>query len=492
MNRLNSAPSRRMAAVCVLSVGCVLGLLSCSKEPERHDAAHIPLAPKPELGNKEITPAAVPVVTKPASGNEAKEPSPVASSKTAEVVVGKNVGNDAGLLHRGAADKSWQPVMKNENLHAGDLLVGLYRGAIESSNGAVRLALYDDFDREAPLPILEPAVRLRGSKGFDLDFSLERGLVHLINQKKEGTARVRVWIQDHPVEVTLEKPGTCLGLIVFGRWAKGARFATKPGPKDVPIIDVIALAIQGDSLLKGPLNEYRLEPPPGPALISRSNREDEELEPPQELQKLPEWAFPEKIDTERGKKVEAQVDQFRQLVLRRSLDAAIEEYLKSDDPVRRGIALVILGATDDLPRLGQVLRRAKDPETWDFAVMILRHWMGRGPGQDQKLYQGMLAGQKVKPSQVATILQLLHSFSDADLALPETYETLIAYLDHDELAVRGLAHWHLYRLVPAGRKIGYNPLAPKEEREKAIKEWQKLIPAGKLPPASTPEKSPGC
>ena len=414
-----------------------------------------------------------------------------AADPASGVVVGKSVGEDAALLHREDANKPWQPVMKNEQVHAGDLLVGLFHGAVESSDGAVRLALYNDFDRDTPLPVLEPAVRLRVPKGYDLEFSLERGLVNLINQKKEGAARVRVWIQDHSAEVTLEKPGTRLALLVFGRWAKGARFTLKPGPKDVPIVDVMALAVQGESLLKGPLNTFRLIPPPGPALIHRSSREEEEQEPPQILEKLPEWAFPEKVDTERGKEVETQVNQFRQLVLEKSLDAALEEYLKSDKPVRRGIGLVLLGATDDLPRLAQVLRRAKEFETWNFAVIILRHWLGRGPGQDQKLYQGMLAGKKVKPSQAATIVQLLHSFSDADLSLPETYQTLIAYLNHDELAIRGLAHWHLYRLVPAGRKIAYNPLAPREEREQAIQAWQKLVPTGQLPSSPKSEaKSP--
>lgn len=81
-------------------------------------------------------------------------------------------------------------------------------------------------------------------------------------------------------------------------------------------------------------------------------------------------------------------------------------------------------------------------------------------------------------------MNLLHSFSDADLALPETYETLIAYLDNEDLAIRGLAYWHLYRLVPVGQKIGYNPQAPKAERQQTIQEWQKLIPKGKLPPAT--------
>jgi hypothetical protein len=79
-------------------------------------------------------------------------------------------------------------------------------------------------------------------------------------------------------------------------------------------------------------------------------------------------------------------------------------------------------------------------------------------------------------------VQLLHSYGDKELARPETYETLIDYLAHEKLAVRNLAYWHLYRLVPDGRKIGYDAMAAKEARDRAIEQWRKLVPPGKLPP----------
>jgi hypothetical protein len=75
---------------------------------------------------------------------------------------------------------------------------------------------------------------------------------------------------------------------------------------------------------------------------------------------------------------------------------------------------------------------------------------------------------------------LLHT--PFDPKAPETYETLIAYLRHDKQPVRELAKWHLDRLAPAGRSIPFDAAAPPEEREKAYKEWKKLIPDGKLPP----------
>ena len=112
-------------------------------------------------------------------------------------------------------------------------------------------------------------------------------------------------------------------------------------------------------------------------------------------------------------------------------------------------------------------------------MLALRHWLGRGPGQDLKLYNVLVKEAKVPEAEAETIVQLLHSFSAADLAEPETYETLVDYLGHDRLAIRALAYWHLSRLLPAGRQFGYDPLAPEAARDKAVAKWQTLIPKRK-------------
>jgi hypothetical protein len=80
-----------------------------------------------------------------------------------------------------------------------------------------------------------------------------------------------------------------------------------------------------------------------------------------------------------------------------------------------------------------------------------------------------------KPAQAAGVMQLLHSFGDAELAHPELYTTLVKYLDSGVLGIRGLAHWHLVRLVPKGKNIDYNPHDPKDKREKARDDWKKLV-----------------
>jgi hypothetical protein len=95
--------------------------------------------------------------------------------------------------------------------------------------------------------------------------------------------------------------------------------------------------------------------------------------------------------------------------------------------------------------------------------------------------------RQMKPVHAETVVQLLHSFDEAALKNPETYETLITYLDHERLGIRGLAYWHLRRLVPEGEKIGYDPLADKAARAKAIEAWKELIPEGKVPKKPNPE-----
>jgi len=119
---------------------------------------------------------------------------------------------------------------------------------------------------------------------------------------------------------------------------------------------------------------------------------------------------------------------------------------------------------------------------WDNAVVVLRGWIGRGPGQDMILYQRLIDKRNYTPNQASATLNLLHSYGEEDLARPETYEMLMDYMESDKQAMRGLAYWHLSRLVPEGKKFNYEPQDSKEKREAALKEWRKLIPAGKLPP----------
>jgi hypothetical protein len=396
--------------------------------------------------------------------------------------VARCVSETASVLRRESPDKPWKVVKQNEGLPAGGLLLLIGTdAALDSANGAVRLAGVGEIPGVSGFPILETAVVLHDSRDTDLDFTLDRGRVVLSNRKQAGAAHVRVHIHDHAADLVLNEPGAAVALEIYGRWPKGVPFSKDPKPEDQPALAIVVLALKGEVDIKGKLRHFALKAPPGPALLMGDSLQ--KVDPsPLYMEKLPDWAT-EKDRAEREKR-KARAAKFRRLVVERSLGEALDAFLQSDDEHERRAAVYLMGALDDLERLSGALMHAKHPDVWDAGVLTLRHWIGRGPGQDQKLYRALIEKKQFPPAQAETVLTLLHSFSDEDLAHPELYEMLLDYLGSDRLAIRGLAYWHLYRLVPAGRKFGYKPLAPEEERARAIREWKKLIPSGQLPPKS--------
>ncbi len=407
---------------------------------------------------------------------------------------GTCASEDGTIVRREAPDKPWQVVKQGEQLFTGDLLVGLPGALIDSADGAVRLALLSDPDKQSPYPVLEAAVVLRQSAGPDLDFTLDRGRVNLTNRKKDGPAKARVRFHDQSWDVALGAPGTEVALQLYGRWVAGVRFTPKPGQQDVPQANLLLLVVKGEARVRHGGATHLMSAPPGPALLHWCNEVPGET--PEPLDSLPPWADAERRNTERARKVKVVIDKFRRLALEKSLPEATDQFLASDDPTERAMAVIFLGATDNLEGMRKVFHDPKQRDLWDTAVLVMRHWIGRGPGQDQRLYQGLTTIARNTPAHAATIMQLLHSFGEADLARPELYEMLVRYMGHDALGIRGLAHWHLSRLVPEGKDIGFDPLAPKEQREKARAEWKALvekeIAAGQLPRKSTPPvvKSP--
>jgi len=267
-------------------------------------------------------------------------------------------------------------------------------------------------------------------------------------------------------------------LELCARWPAGARF--KAGEKAEPVASLVMLIVNGAATADLGGFSLGLKAPPGPALVEWDSVGGARPQP-QKLEKLPEWADPDATLSAEGKKTAAAIEKFR-AARAANPPAAIKAFLDSDDPIEQRIALVTLGATDDLEPLGKALASARTAEQWDFGITIVRHWLGRGPGYDQKLY-GILtsAAQGYSPAHAKTILQLLLGFSPDDLTRPEIFEVLIEYVRHEQRAVRNLAAWHLVRLAPAGKAIGFKPNGTNEEAEAAYKAWKKLIPSGMLP-----------
>jgi hypothetical protein len=393
------------------------------------------------------------------------------------VAAGTLMTATASLLRREAPGKPWQVVKQKEELFAGDELLGGIGGAVDARGGAVRLEVAGDMDSTAPFLVLETVFVLNEAKGVDLDLTLDRGRVVLANKKEQGAARVRLRVRDWSGEVVLTSPGDSVALETYGRWPGGVPFRKEPKPGEAPALTWNALALMGDVVLKGPRYEFTLKAPPGPALLAGDALSDGEP-PPQFLDKLPAWLAGPGGGGEKAKELRAVMARWRKRAAETSINEATDELLKSDDEAARRSAVLLLAALDDMDRLGAALVNAKHQDVWDAGIVALRQWIGRGPGQDQRLYKLLTEKKTIPPREAEAILQLLHGFGDDDLNQPETYHALISYLGSERLSLRELAYWHLRRLVPAGRKIAYDPMAPKEKREAAIKEWRRL----QLPP----------
>jgi uncharacterized protein (TIGR03000 family) len=386
---------------------------------------------------------------------------------------------DATLWRRASPGQPWHVVKQKEELTTGDQFVSGTGAVLVGQNGAVRLEVVGDLNRDSPFPILETGFSLnQPAEGVDLDVSLERGRIELTNLKKEGPATVRVRVRGHPNEAVLKTPGTRVAIELYGRWLRDQPFVKDPKPDDPgPSLAVVVLVLQGEVYAKGIRRDFTLSAPPGPALllgdVTRGAAE------PQHLEKLPDWVTEK--DNEKARAIRAMLARFRTLSIEKGVPAAVEAFLTSPNVPEQRFGIVLAGAFDELPRVAGLMAVTKDREIWEQAVVVIRHWIGRGPGQDQKLYKALIE-RKFDPHEAEIVMHLLHGIPEDDLALPETYQVLLKYMASDRLFLRGLAHWHLCCLASQGREFGFNPNGPPEERAKALEKWRQLIPPGQLPP----------
>ena len=157
-------------------------------------------------------------------------------------------------------------------------------------------------------------------------------------------------------------------------------------------------------------------------------------------------------------------------------------------PSRRRLVVFAMGALDDLRRPGQGAARGETPRRLGHGgAAPCGTGSAAGPARTSPV-PGPDQGREDEPVQAETVLQLLHSFGEEDLTQPETVPDPDRLPGPRAAGLRGLAHWHLVRLVPAGQKIGYNPLGSrKEAREAACASGRPTGPPGEIPSRVGPD-----
>jgi hypothetical protein len=219
----------------------------------------------------------------------------------------------------------------------------------QSKNNCRWLVFWTDWTQTAPHPIIDTAVVLRDSAGYDMDLMLDRGWIGLANQKKTGAAKVRV--QTHgggSWELTLNEPGAVVTLMVYGRWPRGVPFKPEPGPKDIPTYSAVFLALEGSTTLKYMGDSHLLKAPPGPALVVWDSVTGHDSAP-QFLEDPPRWASPKAIDADVEERLAMQ-KRFRERVMEKGVDATLGDFLSSDKPMERRLGVIGIAALDDLIR----------------------------------------------------------------------------------------------------------------------------------------------
>src|SRR5262249_53263012 len=150
--------------------------------------------------------------------------------------------------------------------------------------------------------------------------------------------------RDQVWNLGLLAPGASVGLEIYGRWPRGVPFTTTPTAKDVPALDAVLLVIAGQVELKIADHQYLLKAPPGRALFHWDSTNGP-APGPDNLAEAPAWANNRDLDdgTEVGRRRQKAIGRFRQLLVEKSLDAALDEFSASDDHRQRRYAIYSMG-----------------------------------------------------------------------------------------------------------------------------------------------------
>ncbi len=201
---------------------------------------------------------------------------------------------------------------------------------------------------------------------------------------------------------------------------------------------------------------------------------------PLALKAPPPWIDSAKDQSDKVMSMQKTVEKMRRAITDQGVLKAIVQAQESKEILPRELA-AYYGCALDQPAAGiKALKDEKSKQVRAAGFNALHHFIGRGSAQDLDLYNTLVA-DKVKSGQAGIILELLHGLSDEARIRPETYDTLITYLQSDQIAIRELAALNLYALVPQGKDIAFDAGAPADQRARAQAAWRKLIPEGQVP-----------
>jgi hypothetical protein len=446
------------------------------KQAQEKEAADKAAAAKAKEETKETKPVDVkPAVTTPGKPSTARKE--IGHYAFAD-------GRPGILLERAPQAERWQRVRNESKIHSADRFVNLpgYRSELRLDS-QVLLTLWGNVPEQLPnVPLFESGVVIHAPpESFDADVTLERGRLVVANRKPMAAARVRLRFHEEVWDFTLE-PESEVGVELFGMPMQAAH--AKGGEE--PFARLFLFVLKGKAGIKIGYKEYpNMQAPPGLGFLSWDNIGEGVKNPVVVPQLPPEWnTIPPPPQSDAMRKASdsmriALTELNGVMTDKSAVEIKLMEALQSDKQSSRMLAVYCLAAVDDIPDVLDALADEKYLDVRMAAVVSLQQWLGRSKEQYKKL-EMLLEEKKYSPTQVDVMLQLLLGFTREQLK-PETFQYMIQQLKHDKLAIRHLAIHFLQQVVPEGAKIGYDAAGPTDVRQRAIEEWRKLIPEGKMP-----------
>ncbi len=136
-------------------------------------------------------------------------------------------------------------------------------------------------------------------------------------------------------------------------------------------------------------------------------------------------------------------------------------------PAISELAVKCLALTDSYSPLVKALVHAEHREARLAAIFGLRQWLPI-EARNRQLLRAELA-RHLLASDAEAIYRLLWGFNHQDAMNPATSRMLVNWLDHEQVAIRELAFWHMQRLT--GLKHDYSPVIPPGQRRVAVERW---------------------
>ena len=185
------------------------------------------------------------------------------------MAVAKSYSPEGTILTREGPDKNWTFVEKLGPIYTRDRVVTIpsERGVIVPKGNGVRLTLVGNLPQFTQVPVLESAVVLHDSEGFDLDFTLDAGRVLIANRKDKGSAKVHVNVGEESWIMTLAEPGDEVLVQAWSRWPQGTTFQKEAKAADEPTTSALALVLKGNVALKSGTSEFALSAPPRTCIL---------------------------------------------------------------------------------------------------------------------------------------------------------------------------------------------------------------------------------